>query len=215
MSTTYQQRINYSLLVVLIVLLTTCEQPQERKLPYYNTSDFTPHFDKEVSDNFHRIRPFKLTAHTGQAFTEKNMDGKICVANFFFTTCPGICPRMTINMKVLQDTFLLDKNIQLISHSVTPDKDSVARLQAFAKSKKVDARKWLLLTGSKEEIYNLGRKFYFVEEDLGEKRDTDVFLHTENFVLTDKKRRIRGIYNGLNISSVQNLIADIRALEKE
>ncbi|MVM30210.1 SCO family protein [Spirosoma sp. HMF4905] len=215
MLTLFQQRIKYSLVVLFIVLLVACEQPQERKLPYYNTSDFTPHFDKEVSDNFHRIRPFKLTAHTGQTFTEKNMDGKICVANFFFTTCPGICPRMTINMKVLQDTFLVDKNIQLISHSVTPDKDSVARLQAFAKSKKVDATKWLLLTGSKEEIYNLGRKFYFVEEDLGEKRDSDIFLHTENFVLTDKKRHIRGIYNGLSLPAMQNLIADIRALEKE
>ncbi|GAB4045021.1 SCO family protein [Spirosoma litoris] len=208
-------RIKASSLAVFIVLFTACEQPEERKLPYYNTSDFTPHFEKDVSDNFHRIRPFSLTAHTGQAFTEKDMDGKICVANFFFSTCPGICPRMTVNMKVLQDTFLVDKNIQLISHSVTPDKDSVARLQAFAKSKKVDATKWLLLTGNKEEIYNLGRKFYFVEEDLGEKRNSDIFLHTENFVLTDKKRRIRGIYNGLSLPAMQNLIADIRALEKE
>lgn len=215
MSITFLYRISYSLLGVFTVILVACEQPQGRKLPYYNTSDFTPHFDKEVPDNFHHIRPFNLTAHTGQAFTEKNMDGKICVANFFFTTCPGICPRMTTNMKVLQDTFLVDKNIQLISHSVTPDKDNVARLQAFAKSKKVDATKWLLLTGRKDEIYNLGRKFYFVEEDLGEKREDDIFLHTENFVLTDKKRHIRGIYNGLNRSAMQNLIADIRALEKE
>ncbi len=187
--------------------MAACNQPSERKLPYYNTSDFTPHFEKEVPDSFHHIRPFKLKAHTGQTFTEKNMDGKICVANFFFTSCPGICPRMTNNMKVLQDAFLNDKNIQLISHSVTPDKDSIAILQKFAKSHMVDASRWLLLTGSKSEIYNLGRKYYFVEENLGEKRDPSIFLHTENFVLTDKKRHIRGIYNGLSLPSIQILIA--------
>ncbi|GAB4022574.1 SCO family protein [Spirosoma koreense] len=174
-----------------------------------------PHFEKEVPDSFHHIRPFRLLAHTGQPFTEKDMDGKICIADFFFTTCPGICPRMTKNMNALQDTFLHDNRILILSHSVMPEKDTLGRLKAYAQSHQVDAQRWLLLTGDKDEIYNLGRKYYFVEEDLGEKRDPSVFLHTENFVLTDKKRHIRGIYNGLSSASLQNLIADIRELEKE
>ena len=207
--------IKYFLLIIPAFSLLSCQQTQERKLPYYNTSDFTPHFEKDVPNDFHKIRPFQLTAHTGQPFTEKNIQGKICVADFFFTTCPGICPRMTTNMKVLQDTFLKDSQILLLSHSVTPDKDDVTRLQRFAQTHKVQENKWLLLTGDKSEIYDLGRKFYFVEEDLGEKRDTSVFLHTENFVLIDKQQRIRGIYNGLSLPTIQNLIEDIRTLEAE
>jgi protein SCO1/2 len=199
--------------MVAVILAAGCRHQPERRLPYYNTSDFTPHFLASVPDDYHHIPPFRLTTHTGATFTEKDMDGRICVADFFFSTCPGICPRMTNNMKVLQDTFLHDPRIQLISHSVTPEKDSVARLQAFATAHHVNAQKWVLLTGPKLVIYDLGRKYYFVEEDLGEKRDTSIFLHTENFVLTDKKRHIRGIYNGLSLPAIQNLIADIRALE--
>jgi protein SCO1/2 len=201
--------------ILILCFSLACKQPIARKLPFYNSSEFTPRFLNNVPDNFHHIRSFHLTAQTGKSFTEKNLEGKISVVNFFFTNCPGICPRMTINMKVLQDSFINNKNIQLISHSVTPDKDSIPVLQAFAKTHSVKANKWVLLTGSKYEIYDLGRKFYFVEEDQGEKRDTSIFLHTENFVLIDKQLHIRGIYNGLSLPSIQNLIADIKELEKE
>lgn len=203
------------IVMVCCLILNACQHKQERILPYYNTADFTPHFEKEVSADFHRIRPFQLIAHTNAPFTEKQMDGKICVADFFFTSCPGICPRMTTNMKMLQDTFLTNHNVLLLSHSVTPVEDDVNTLRKFAKYKKVNANKWLLLTGNKEEIYNLGRKFYFVEEDQGMDRDTSDFLHTENFVLIDKNRHIRGIYNGISLASIQHLIEDIRTLEKE
>ncbi len=212
--------VKYLYAVWIPLFLISCRSHPEnnstvRKLPYYNTADFTPYFEKTVPDSFHQIRPFSLTAHTGQPFTEKNMNGKICVANFFFTSCPGICPRMTANLKILQDSFPNDQNIQLISHTVMPYKDDVAALCVFAKSRKVDSKRWVLLTGSRSEIYDLGRRYYFVEEDAGEKRDSSVFLHTENFVLTDKNRHIRGIYNGLSLPSIQNLIADIRELKKE
>jgi len=96
-----------------------------------------------------------------------------------------------------------------------PYKDDVTTLKKFARARNVDAQRWVLLTGRRTEIYDLGRRFYFVEEDAGEKRDTTVFLHTENIVLTDKHRHIRGIYNGLSISSIQNLINDIRELQRE
>ena len=199
---------------IIVCVLISCRS-NERRLPFYNTADFTPHFEKNVPENYHHIRAFSLTAQTGKKVTEKDMDGKICVADFFFTRCPGICPRMTNNMKLLQDSFLHDDGVLLLSHSVTPDNDNVAVLQKFAAEKKADPSRWLFLTGSKYEIYDLGRKYYFVEEDIGEKRDTSEFLHTENFVLTDRKRRIRGIYNGLSLPSIQNLIADIKVLEKE
>lgn len=202
-------------IISICVALFSCRESERRVLPYYNDASFTPQFLAQVPDDFHRIKPFSLMAHTGQPFTEKDMNGKINVVNFFFTSCPGICPRMAINMKALQDSFLTDSRVQLLSYSVMPEKDDVATLVQYAAAKKVNASRWLLLTGNKSEIYTLGRKYYFVEEDLGEKRDTSEFLHTENFVLVDGDRHIRGIYNGLNIASVGELVKDIRALEKE
>jgi protein SCO1 len=203
-----------SLVVFVSLILVSCKE-KGRKLPYYNTSDFTPVWDLPSGSNFHKIRPFSLIDQKGKTFTDKKTEDKICVVDFFFTICPGICPKKTKNMSVLQEKFMKDDEILLLSHSVTPQKDSVSVLSAYAKRKNVNYDKWKLLTGTKEEIYNLGRKFYFVEEDLGENRDVNVFLHTENFVLIDKNRMIRGIYNGLDDNSINALIEDIKELEKE
>ena len=194
--------------------LLSCKD-ETRKLPYYNTSDYTPVWELPDNDNFHKIRPFQLTDQQGKSFTEQNLHEKIAVVNFFFTTCPGICPKMANSMSVLQKDFLNDDAVVLVSHSVTPDQDSVPVLAKYAKKNKVVYNKWKLLTGSKEEIYNLGRKFYFVEEDLGENKDSSIFLHTENFVLIDKNRNIRGIYNSLDPTSMASLNEDIKVLEKE
>jgi protein SCO1 len=202
------------LTVLVCLILVSCRE-KSRKLPYYDTSDFTPVWELPTNSDFHKIRQFSLIDQRGQVFTEKNIEDKICVVDFFFTVCPGICPKMTKNMSVLQDKFMKDDDVLLLSHSVTPQKDSVSVLAAYAKRKNVNYNKWRLLTGTKEEIYNLGRKYYFIEEDLGEKRDINIFLHTENFVLIDKNRMIRGIYNGLNDNSINAIIADIKELEKE
>lgn len=196
------------------LFLISCST-KTRKLPYYSSSDFTPVWELTNQNDFHKIRTFVLLDQQGKVFTEKGLENKICVVDFFFTTCPGICPKMTNSMYAIQQHFLKDENVLLLSHTVTPEKDSVSKLAQYALDKKVDYQKWKLLTGSKNEIYDLGRKFYFVEEDLGEKSDTSVFLHTENFVLIDKNRIIRGIYNGLDKSSIADLIADIEVLEKE
>ncbi len=118
-------------------------------------------------------------------------------------------------MTVLQKEFLNDKDILLLSHSVTPEKDSVPVLKKYAANNDVDYNKWKLLTGNRSDIYDLGRRYYFVEEDLGEKSDSTVFLHTENFVLIDKQRHIRGIYNGLDPNSMTALKNDIKELKKE
>lgn len=202
------------ILFFLGLVLVSCKD-ETRKLPYYNTSDFTPVWEIPSEDNFHKIRPFKLTDQDGKLFTEKDLENKICVVDFFFTSCPGICPKMANSMSVLQKKFITDDNVMLISHSVTPDQDSVPVLAKYAQKNNINYNKWKLLTGPKKEIYNLGRKFYFVEEDLGENKDSSIFLHTENFVLIDKTRKIRGIYNSLDPSSMASLVEDIKVLEKE
>ena len=194
--------------------LAGCSKPQQT-LPYYNTPDFTPRWDVKNRDTFHKIRPFSLVTQEGKTFTEKDLEGKICVADFFFTTCPGICPKMTKSMEDIQAAFKEDNAILLLSHSVTPEDDSVPVLQQYAVAHKVDANRWKLLTGAKKEIYNLGRNYYFVEEAEGVTKGDDVFLHTENFILLDKGQHIRGIYNGLDPNSMEALVRDIKVLKEE
>jgi protein SCO1/2 len=206
---------------LLPIILIGCNSNVENdssELPFYNTATFTPHWLANHSDsiiNFHKVPSFSLINQNGATITEKTVDGKIYVVDFFFTSCPGICPKMTANMKILQDEFLEDDAILLLSHSVTPEVDTIEKLQAYAIDKGVDAKRWHLLTGERQEIYNLGRKAYFVEESMGLEKSEDDFLHTENFVLIDKNRHIRGIYNGLNKTDIQNLIGDIAILKKE
>ena len=211
------------LMAIMVILSASCQEKSTKQsrvdtLPYYKDATFTPywHTPEEVTlDNFHRISNFKLVNQEGDTITEKNFDKKIYVTDFFFTACPGICPKMTDNMSILQDAFLNDKEVLLLSHSVTPERDSVPILKAYAEDKGVLSQKWHLVTGSQKMIYKLGRKDYFVEEDLGLEKEEDEFLHTENFVLVDKNRHIRGIYNGLNQTSINQLIADIKTLKKE
>lgn len=199
---------------LLLCILDSCTE-KVRKLPYYDTADYTPKWEMADKNNFHAIRNFNLFDQEGKAFTEKDLDGKITVADFFFTICPGICPKMAVSMEGIQNEFINDKDVLLISHSVMPGKDSVPVLKSYAAEKNVKYNKWKLLTGEKSEIYDLGRKYYYVEEDLGVNSDTSIFLHTENFVLIDKNRHIRGIYNSLDNNSMVALVNDIKALKKE
>lgn len=204
----------YYSFILSFIFIISCKEKQQQ-LPYYDTPDFTPKWEMNNKSAFHKIRPFNLINQENQSFTEKDIEGKICVADFFFTTCPGICPKITKNMSDIQKEFINDDEILLLSHSVTPEKDSVPVLNQYAKDKNISFKRWKLLTGSKNEIYDLGRKYYFVEEDEGIKKGNDVFLHTENFILIDKQRHIRGIYNGLDPNSMQNLIKDIKILKAE
>lgn len=200
-----------------------CNESQPNKsrvetLPFYNEATFTPHWispNNNILDTFHRISPFILTNQEGETVTEKNSKDKIYVVDFFFTICPGICPKMMANMMDLQDEFLNDDDVLLLSHSVTPERDSVPVLKQYAENKGVLSHKWHLVTGTQQAIYKLGRRDYFVEESLGLSKKDDEFLHTENFVLIDKKRYIRGIYNGLNKTSINQLIIDIKTLKGE
>ncbi|MCE7993364.1 MAG: SCO family protein [Roseivirga sp.] len=211
---------------LLLLLVVSCSKPGENQaqnsrvetLPFYKEATFTPDWlepDSEELQDYHKIPAFNLINQLGDTVTEASLTGKIYVSDFFFTTCPGICPKMTTNMGLLQEEFLEDDDIMLLSHSVTPEIDNVIMLQNYAEAKGVKAEKWHLLTGDRKTIYDLGRKSYFVEEDQGVDKTEDEFLHTENFVLIDQNRHIRGIYNGLNKASVSQLIADIKTLKKE
>ena len=201
----------------------SCQENNEKQsrvetLPFYEEATFTPKWlapDTPEAANFHRISPFSLLNQAGDTITEKTFADKIYVTDFFFTTCPGICPKMTKNMGILQEEFLEDDDVLLLSHSVTPVRDSVPVLKNYAEAKGIKPDKWHIVTGDRQAIYGLGRNDYFVEEDLGLEKDPDDFLHTENFVLIDKNRHIRGIYNGLNKASVKQLIADVKTLKKE
>lgn len=187
-------------------------------LPYYNDESFTPNWlipGTKEEQQFHKIPDFKLTNQLGETVTQKTFDNKIYITDFFFASCPGICPQMTGNMFKLQEEFIDDDEILFLSHSVTPTQDSIPVLKNYAEKFGVIDHKWHLVTGDKLEIYNLGREQYFVENDLGEPKNIEDFLHTENFLLIDKNKHIRGIYNGLNRASMQQLIIDIKALKTE
>lgn len=187
-------------------------------LPYYEDESFTPKWitpNSNEEKKFHKIPDFKLINQLGDTITQKTFDNKIYITDFFFATCPGICPKMTKNMYKIQEEFKEDSEVLLLSHSVTPSIDSVSVLKNYAKRNGIINKKWHLVTGDKEEIYSLGRDSYFVENDLGEVKSIDDFLHTENFLLIDKKKHIRGIYNGLNRASIAQLITDVKALKKE
>lgn len=219
-----------SIVFLALVLIMSCKQEVKKEniiveetsrvafLPYYTDESFTPHWltpkTKEEKE-FHKIADFQLVNQLGDTITPKTFENKLYITDFFFTSCPGICMKMTGNMLKLQEEFKDDSEILLLSHSVTPSIDSVSVLKTYAEKNNIIDDKWHLVTGDKKEIYNLGRNQYFVENDLGVPKDINDFLHTENFLLIDKNRHIRGIYNGLNRASIAQLIIDIKALQNE
>lgn len=211
-------------LLFVFLLILSCKNKKEAlgsrvdTLPYYSDASFTPKWIMPNSDalsRFHKIPAFNLTNQNGESITHETFENKIYVADFFFTTCPGICPMMTRNMHKIQEAFKTDTDILLLSHSVTPEKDSVSVLKEYALENNIQDQKWHLVTGDRKQIYTLGRQSYFVEENIGEPLGIDDFLHTENFVLVDKQKYIRGIYNGLNRTSIAQLILDIKTLQKQ
>lgn len=196
----------------------TKETSRVKYLPYYNEESFTPNWlvpGTEEEKEFHKIPDFTLINQLGDTITQKTFEDKIYITDFFFASCPGICPQMTSNMFKLQQTFLNDADVLFLSHSVTPTMDSVLVLSNYAKMHGVIDNKWHLVTGDKKEIYDLGRNEYFVENDMGIPKDINDFLHTENFLLIDNNKHIRGIYNGLNRASMEQLIIDVKALKEE
>lgn len=205
-------------LICLIVLCSCSTKDKINKLPYYNTAEFTPVFlnSKDAKNKItHTINAFSFTNQNGEEVSEKTTEGKIHIANFFFTSCGSICPAMMKNMKLVHEKFAADTGVIILSFSVAPWIDSVGKLKKYAVIFGYDFPNWHLLTGKKADIYSLARQSYFAEEDLGFSKDRTDFLHTEHFLLVDKKRRIRGIYNGTLQLEAEQLIKDIQILKQE
>lgn len=189
----------------------------EKRLPIYSPSDVNPKLVdasvKHILRN-HTIADFSLTNQNGKTITNDTYKDKIYIADFFFTRCKTICIAMAYNMSELQEYYKNDADIMFLSHSVTPVMDSVPVLKAYAEKKGVIDGKWNVTTGSKKHIYELARKSYFAVLDEGNGDEND-FIHTEQFVLVDKERRIRGYYDGTEKEDMKKVIADIALLKEE
>lgn len=210
--------------IIVISLFYFALKPK-KSLPIFNPSDVNPELvDTTVQyiSKYHTIADFSFTNQNGKTITQKDYEGKIYVADFFFTTCKSICPKMTTNLVVVQKAFLDNPKVKLLSFTVMPDIDSVSILKDYAKINGVVDSKWNLVTGDKKAIYTMARKSFLAVKQ-GKPDEIYDMVHTENFVLVDSKKRVRGFYDGTNldgptepgIKNVKQLIEDINWLLEE
>ncbi|WP_010522515.1 SCO family protein [Aquimarina agarivorans] len=222
------------ILVIVLSCLTSCKEKTEKspikdqtntvkavakvkKLPYFNTPDFTPTWapDHIELKKIHKIPEFSFTNQLGNTVTNKDLEGKIYIANFFFTTCPNVCIQLTNNMRKIQTIYANDDEIKLLSHTVWPSVDTVKVLKEYGERQNVNPEKWHLLTGKKEKIYELAREAYFADDLYKETNDPNRFIHTENLLLVDKNSHIRGVYSGTKPEEIKRLQRHINLLKKE
>ena len=201
-------------------LTFACTSSEEAPvLPYYNTPDFEPQFfeNRQAAEGkiTHHLKPFSFLDQHGHSVSDTLLRGKVHVANFFFSRCTNICPNMIKQMRVIESEFGQHAEVEMLSFSVTPWLDSVSVLKKYAQKNNIKSKQWHLLTGDKNAIYTLARKFYFAEENLGFSKDNSQFLHTEHVVLVDKTLRIRGFYNGSLGLEMEQLTKDIKILLSE
>jgi protein SCO1/2 len=198
----------------MLFIFISCDEVSKKQLPIHNPTYFNPKLvDKSirnVSDN-HTIKDFNLINQNGIKVSSKDYENKIYVVDFFFTSCPSICPIMTNNMLLVQEEFIKNNDVMLLSMSVTPEIDNVEVLKKYAIEKGVIDSKWNITTGSKKHIYELARKSYFAVLDQGDGGLQD-FIHTPNFILVDTNKQIRGIYDGTVENEISRLIQDINIL---
>ena len=189
----------------------------DKRLKIYNPNDVNPQLVdtdlRHVTKN-HTIKDFELINQNGEIITNKNYENKIYVADFFFTRCTNICIAMAYNMSELQEFYKNDNDIMFLSHSVTPTIDSVSVLREYADNKGVIDAKWNVTTGYKKHIYELARKSYFAVIEDGDGGEDD-FIHTEQFILVDKEKRIRGYYDGTEKEDMEKLKKDVALLKEE
>ena len=203
-------------LIFFIFYLNYCNQVSKDPLPIYNPTDFNPELvDASLHNKIknHKVDDFTLINQNGNVITQENYKDKIYVVDFFFTRCPSICPIMTDNLVKVQNQFINDNKVMLLSLSVTPYIDSVSVLKKYAQDKGVKDNKWNITTGDKKHIYNLARKSYFAVIEQGDGGLQD-FIHTPNFILVDTNKQIRGVYDGTDDEAVLKLIDDIEILTK-
>ena len=206
-------------LLLSSILFWSCNNKNSLKLPYYNEPTFTPIFIEnrtEIEQKInHKIADFSLLNQDSTLINQNIFKNKIHIANFIFTSCSSICPTMTSNLKIVSDNLKNEDDIIYLSYTVTPWIDQPNVLKTYKDNYEITNKKWQFLTGSKSKIYSLARKSYFAEEDIGFSKDSTDFLHTEHFILVDKTKRIRGIYNGTLQLEMQQLIDDINTLKAE
>lgn len=203
-----------NLIYFLIVVLISCNQVSNKQLPIYNPVNFNPKLvDKSVRNitENHTVSDFNLINQNGIIITSKDYENKIYIVDFFFTSCPSICPIMTNNMLKIQDEFIENNDVMLLSMSVTPEIDNVKILKEYAIDKGIIDSKWNITTGQKKHIYELARKSYFAVFEQGDGGLQD-FIHSPNFILVDTKNQIRGIYDGTVEKEISRLIKDINIL---
>ncbi|WP_324720304.1 SCO family protein [Salinimicrobium sp. HB62] len=206
----------FVLSAIIITIIYNVLKPEER-LPVFQpnmvNNELVDSTMQEVR-KYHTIQEFELYNQNGDTITRDFYDGKIYVADFFFTTCQTICPIMTDHMLEIQEKLKDDDDVLLLSHTVIPAYDSVPVLRQYADEKGVMDEKWNLVTGDKKEIYDLARKSYLAAKSDGDGGPFDM-IHTENFVLVDKQKRIRGFYDGTDPSAIDELMQDIEILKQE
>lgn len=219
-SVLYKYRIFIGIFIIFsavtLTLFYNALKPK-KTLPIYNPADVNPELvDSTVQyvSKYHTIADFSFTNQNGKTITQKDYEGKIYVADFFFTTCGTICPKMTTNLVEVQKAIINNPKVMLLSHTVFPEVDSVSVLKAYAIKNDVDDRKWNLVTGDKKEIYTMARKSYLAVK-LGKPSELYDMVHTENFMLIDAKRRVRGFYDGTKKEDIERLIEDIHFLSGE
>lgn len=201
------------LAIVSLVIMVACNlglEGESRSLPFYNSHEFTPEWIQKSDSNYssmHSIPAFELWNQNGKKITGQDFKGKIYIANFFFTTCPDLCPKLNTNMKHLQTE--VPKEVLLVSHSVMPLHDTVKVLKQYAGKMGVQDQKWHLLTGTKQAVYQLARTGYFADDDFAKTKNENTFIHTENLYLVDRKGRIRGVYNGTLKVEIEALLKHI------
>jgi len=183
---------------------------------YFVLTALIPDFNKKRIPPISYVRPFVFTDQDGKTFTEKDIAGKVCVAEFFFTTCKGICPIMNANMKNVYEKFKNEKDFLILSHTSDPGTDSFPRLKIYADAMGVSSPEWIFLTGRKDSLYNMARVSYSIDDPANNlKSIDDQFIHSQNWALVDKNGYVKGIYDGLKQNEINALIREIEKLLKE
>ncbi len=183
---------------------------------YFMLTRLIPGYGKKNFPPISYIRPFRFIDQDGNPFTEKDVAGKVFVAEFFYTTCPGICPRMNSNMKKVYEHFKNEKDFLILSHTCKPEEDSAAQLKHYAESLGVDTRQWIFLTGRKDSLYTMARISYTVDDPANNlKNNQDDFLHTQHWALVDRNGDVKKIYDGLQMDEVEELMRDAEKMLKE
>ena len=183
---------------------------------YFVLTQIIPGFGKKSVPPISYVRPFSFTNQDGKTVTDKDVAGRVYVADYFFTTCKGICPKMNNNMRMVYEKFRNEKDFLILSHTCDPDVDSVAQLKHFSDSMGVDTKQWIFLTGRKDSLYNMARVSYTIDDPADNLANMDDdFMHSQLWALVDKKGDVKKIYDGLKGSEVRQLIKDAARLLKE